>query len=58
MGLHSIGRMLSPRTTGGPAGTPPLHPPGSAMLTRRRQVDYCRVAAALCPAPGRYTAPE
>jgi len=24
------------------------------MLTRRRQVDYCRVSAALCPAQRRY----
>jgi hypothetical protein len=26
----------------------PSRPAGSVMLTIRRQIDYCRVAAALC----------
>jgi hypothetical protein len=50
--------MPSPATSGAPVGSPRLHRPGSAMLTRRRQVDYCRVAAALCPLPRRHAAPE
>jgi len=39
--------MLAPAIASRPAGTPP-RPTGSVMLTIRRQVDYCRVAAALC----------
>jgi len=50
MAAHSIGPMLAPAIASRPAGTPP-RPTGSVMLTIRRQVDYCRVAAALCP-PG------
>jgi hypothetical protein len=36
MVAHSIGRMLSPTLE-------------AALLTRRRPIDYCRVAASLCP---------
>jgi len=39
--------MLAPAIASRSAGTPP-RPAGSVMLTIRRQVDYCRVAAALC----------
>jgi len=43
--------MLAPATPSRTAGTSPRRLPG-AVLTIRRQVDYCRVAAALC-CPGR-----
>jgi len=39
--------MLAPAIASRSAGTP-SRPTGSVMLTIRRQVDYCRVAAALC----------
>jgi hypothetical protein len=44
--------MLLPATPSRPAGTLPRRLPGAVILTIRRQVDYCRVAAALC-CPGR-----
>jgi len=47
MGPHTIGRVLAPAIASRPAGSA-SRPPGSVMLTIRRQVDYCRVAAALC----------
>jgi hypothetical protein len=51
--VHSIGAMRAAGTVGRPARMPG-RPAGSAMLTMRRQIDYCRVAAALCrPGPRR-----
>jgi hypothetical protein len=53
MGAHSIGAMPTATHAGrtdawrAPAWRAP------ALLTRRRTVDYCRVATALCPWPPR-----
>jgi len=53
MGAHSIGAMPTATYAGradawrAPAWRAP------ALLTRRRTVDYCRVATTLCPWPPR-----
>jgi hypothetical protein len=49
MGTHSIRPMLSPETAAGWPAVTALFAPKVALLTRRRPIDYCRVAAALCP---------
>jgi hypothetical protein len=50
MSTHSI--MGMPRATAvGPAVTAPSAQPVPALLTKRRSVDFCLVATALCPWP-------
>jgi hypothetical protein len=53
VGTHSIMPMPIAAAAGRPPawGTPAWRAP--APLTRRRTVDYCRVATALCPGPPR-----
>jgi hypothetical protein len=53
VGTHSISPMPIAATAGRPPawGTSAWRAP--VPLTRRRTVDYCRVATALCPGPPR-----
>lgn len=49
MRARSIGGVLAATNAGRPGSWPVLAAPMAALLTRRRPVDYCLVAAALCP---------
>ncbi len=50
MGAHNI-RDMSHATAAGPAAAARLARSLPAPLTKRRSVDFCRVATALCPGP-------
>jgi hypothetical protein len=50
---HSIATMRIATCAGGPDGTEMPARPVALLLTRRRTIDYCRVAAAPCCLPGR-----